>query len=74
MSKYSTKDNKRLQNLAGKPTKLCNSSNVQKYAKVVQQFPLVYIKKKVNCRSSNSWMSSPGATFNPDKGKGVTEL
>ena len=35
--------------------------------------PPVY-KKTLNCIGNNSWMSSPGVTFNLTCGKGVTEL
>ena len=35
--------------------------------------PTVY-KKTLKCIGNNSWMSSPGMTFNLTCGKGVTEL
>ena len=35
--------------------------------------PTVY-KKTLKCIGNNSWMSSPGVTFNLTCGKGVTEL
>ena len=31
-------------------------------------------KKTLKCTGDNSWMSSPGVTFNLTCGKGVTEL
>ena len=46
---------------------------MQEYAEVWKMFPPVY-KKALQCIEKNSWMSSPGVTFNLTCGKGVTEL
>ena len=46
---------------------------MQEYAEVGQKLPTDY-KKTLNYLGNNSWMSSPGMTFNLTCGKGVTEL
>ena len=38
-----------------------------------QKLPTIY-KKTLKCVGNNSWMSSPGVTFNLTSGKGVNEL
>ena len=46
---------------------------MQEYAEVWQKLPTVY-KKTFKRIGNNSWMSSPGVTFNLTCGKGVTGL
>ena len=46
---------------------------MQECVEVLQKLPIVY-KKTLKCIGNNSWMSSPGLTFNLTCGKGVTEL
>ena len=46
---------------------------MQEYAEGSQKLPKVY-KKTLKCTGNNSWISSPGVTFNLTCGKGVTEL
>ena len=46
---------------------------MQEYAEVWQKFLTVY-KKTLQHIGNNSWMSSPGVTFNLTCSKGVAEL
>ena len=46
---------------------------MQEYVEVRQKLSTVY-KKTLKCIGNNSWMSSPGVTFDLTCGKGVTEL
>ena len=74
------KKNKKRQNTQQRITKADKSllvslqnSAILLVCKVCQKLPTVY-KKTLKSIGNNSWMSSPGVTFNLTCGKGVTEL
>ena len=63
-------DNKSGQKFAGELTKF----GIRLVCKSMQRFDKSCLQFTLKCTGNNSWMSSPGVTFNLTCGKGVTEL